>query len=82
MNNLYVGREKDQSKKCILQNKRIILGEHKKNALKDISVCYQAFDENTFALMKNDIERKLVYIVSEELGNKCQIRYFRKISVK
>ena len=32
--------------------------------------------------MKNDIERKLVYIVSEELGNKCQIRYFRKISVK
>ena len=40
MNNLYVGREKDQSKKCILQNKKIILGEHKKNALKDISVYY------------------------------------------
>ncbi len=48
---------------------------------KDISVCYQAFDENTFALREN-IGRKLVYIVSEELGNKCQIRYFRKISVK
>ena len=39
---------------------------------KDISVCYQAFDENTFALMKNDIKRKY-----------CRkIRYFRKIRMK